>query len=141
MKRKMRVLGIIAAAVVIGFSMTGCVTADSPSLSGRLPGVSDYTVLPSKDYVVVGTVVLRNVNSQTLTADLIDAAIAMGGHDIMNLRVDWSTNLRGERQITTASAVVIRYTDETLIDETTVTIMVDGIPQTITSERRHVVRQ
>ena len=72
-----------------------------------------YSVIPSKDYIVVGTVVLRNVNSDTLLADLMDAAAAMGGHDIKNVLLSVTT-VGDETTINVATAVVISYTAETL---------------------------
>jgi len=58
-------------------------------------------------------VVLRNVNPATLLGDLMDQAVAMGGHDIKNVRLA-VTGSGENQQITVATAVVIRYTDETL---------------------------
>jgi len=137
MKSWAKSFGIIAVLAVIGFSMTGCMSVPDPSPS-RFPAVSDYTFTPSKGFVVVGAVVLREVNERTLTADLMERAIAMGGHDFINLRLDWQM-VAGEAHINTASAIVIRYTDETLVEETTTTVMIyDGVKHSITTERRYV---
>jgi len=138
MKKGLKAIGIIAVAVV-GFSLTGCVTM--PGLPPtRFPVVSDFTFIPSKDYVVVGTVVMRNVTQETLMADLMDLAIAMGGHDVINIRVDWRTGMGGRLEANAVTAVVIRFTDETVVDETTTTVVTaDGVTHT-TTQRRPVRR-
>ena len=118
MKKGLRVIGIIVVAVV-GFSLTGCVTAAGVPPT-KFPAISDYTFIPSKNYVVVGAVVVRNTSHETLIADLMDQAIAMGGHDVINIRVGWR-DVMGHREISTATAVVIRFTDETLVEGITVT--------------------
>ena len=129
---RLKALGITVA--VVGFFMTGCGSMDP--MASRFPSVSDYTFIPSKDFVVVGAVVLRDVDPQTLVADLMDAAIAIGGHDIINIRVDWRWYRYGHTAINTATAVVIRYTEETLMEESTVTtVMPDGTIRTDTSNR------
>jgi len=138
MKKGLKAIGIIAVAV-IGFSLTGCVSTPGMPPT-RFPVVSDYTFIPSKDYVVVGTVVLRGARQETLIADLMDLAIAMGGHDVINIRVDWREATGGGREINTATAVVIRFTDETVVEETTITVVTaDGMTRT-TTQRRPVRR-
>jgi len=138
MKKGLKAIGIVVVAAV-GFSMAGCATSTEGTHT-RFPAVSDYTFIPSKDYVVIGTIVLRGANQDTLIADLMDMAIAMGGHDVINLRVDWRELMGGRREISTATAVVIRFTDETVVDETTVTVVTaDGTMHT-TTQRRPVRR-
>jgi len=133
MKNRFKLFGIIAVLAVTGFSATGCATPTGTQT--RFPAVSDYTFIPSKDYVVVGTVVLRGASQETLIADLMDMAIAMGGHDVINIRLDWR-EVVGRREINTATAVVIRFTDETLADETTITVVsADGTTHTTTQRR------
>ena len=135
----MKRIGIFAAAVVmVGVSVTGCATGGEPPT--RFPVVSDYGFLASKDFTVVGAVVVRNVQQHTLIADLMDAAIAIGGHDIMNIRVDWRT-IAGRTEINSATAVVIRFTDETLVEETTVTQVNNGGVITTTTTTSRFVRR
>jgi len=69
-----------------------------------------YTLLPSMHYIAIGAIVLREVNQATLLVDLMERAIAMGGHDIINVRL--AVTERGA--VTVATAVVIQYTDETV---------------------------
>jgi len=82
---------------------------------------SAHTIVPSKAYTVVGAVVVRDVNDATALVALKERAIAMGGHDIINVRVDRQVarvrigeEIRTMSIINTATAVVIRYTDEIL---------------------------
>lgn len=133
MKKGLKVIGIIVVAV-IGFSLTGCMTAAGVP-STRLPAISEYTFIPSKDYVVVGAVVLRNTSHETLIADLMDQAIAMGGHDVINIRVGWR-DVMGHREISNATAVVIRFTEETLVEGiTSTTVTAEGTTYTTTQHR------
>ena len=116
MRNHSKFLGIIAMVAVMGLSLTGC----QSTASNRVIGWSDHTFIPSKDYVVVGAVSLRDTNERTVIADLMDAAIEMGGHDIINVRMtETTTNIFGMRtghQVMAATAVVIRFTDDTLIE-------------------------
>jgi len=74
---------------------------------------SAHTIIPSKNYTVVGAVVVRDTDSTTVLADLMERAIAMGGHDVKNVIVTHSITDDGAR-VSSAIAVVIRYTNETL---------------------------
>ena len=124
----------IAAVAVVGFSLTGCVTAAGVPPT-TFPAISEYTFIASKDYVVVGAVVVRNTSHETLIADLMDQAIAMGGHDVINIRVGWR-DVMGGREISTATAVVIRFTEETLVEGFTSTVIsADGSTYTTTQHR------
>ena len=73
-----------------------------------------HTIIPSKNYTVVGAVVVRTTNEATVLADLMERAIAMGGHDIKNVIITRTMTDDGPR-ITSAIAVAIRYTNETLV--------------------------
>ena len=122
MRNRAKRFGIIAAIAIIGFSMTGCATAAAVDpFPSRFPAISDYSFIPSKDFVVVGAVVVRNTSHQNLAADIMDAVIAVGGHDFINLRIDWRSVPgaigvpAGAPQINNATAVAIRFTDETII--------------------------
>jgi len=75
---------------------------------------SAHTIIPSKNYTVVGSVVVRNTDSTTVLADLMERAIALGGHDIKNVIITHSITDDGAR-VSSAIAVVIRYTNETLM--------------------------
>jgi len=137
MRNHSKFLGIIAMVAVMGLSLTGC----QSTASNRVIGWSDHTFIPSKDYVVVGAVSLRDTNERTVIADLMDAAIEMGGHDIINVRMtETTTNIFGMRtghQVMAATAVVIRFTDDTLIetDSQTVAVISEGsVAQTTTTE-------
>jgi len=126
MKNTFKLFGIAAVLAVIGLSFAGCGTvpglvpavAAQPDLglelrfgSGRV-GWSAHPSIHASEYEVIGSVVIRNVNQETLVADLMTQAIAMGGHDIINVRIDTVTEGRGRNEtvrVSTASAVVIRY--------------------------------
>ena len=82
---------------------------------------SAHTIIPSKNFTVVGSVVVRNTTSVTVLADLMERAIAMGGHDIKNVIITHTITDNGAR-ISSAIAVVIRYTNETL------TVREEGFP-------------
>ena len=89
------------------------------------PRWADYTLIPSMNYEVVGAVVVRDTSSETFLADLMDRAIAMGGHFIKNVRLSVVVEGTGAditRSVNIATATVIRYTDETLVTRTTDTI-------------------
>jgi len=137
MKNNLKIFGIIVLTAVIGLFITGCLSTTDP-LPTRYPALAEQTIIPNKDYVVVGTIVLRNVRHQTLIADLMDMAIAMGGHDIINVRFDWR-QIADSHHVNTATAVVIQYTEETLMEtaSTTVTIS-DGVTTTTTATNRYV---
>jgi len=66
----------------------------------------------------VGVVILRAVNPATLSTDLMEKAVEMGAHDIINVRVDdermVDENGRMRKRVVAATALAIKYTDETL---------------------------
>ena len=126
MEKRLKFFGIIAALAIIGFSTTGCASTSA----FRERSLSDQMISPSKDFVVIGAVVVRNTTERTVIADLKEAAIAMGGHDIINVRVT-ETNasflgIRLTHTIDSATAVVIMYTDETLRDDWNTVVISDG---------------
>jgi len=104
MRRTFGLFGV-AMILVIGLSMTGCATETDVNRGGW----SEYTFLPVGDYVVAGTVVIRNVRRATLLDDLMREALELGAHDIINIRIGM-TYLLGTR-IRTATAIAIRYTN------------------------------
>jgi len=124
MKNAFKLFGITAVVAAIGLSLVGCMGMPMPMPmvaaeparyqnfdSGRA-GWSEHPSIHASQYEVIGAVVIRNVNQATLTADLMSQAIAMGGHDIINVRIDTITEGEGRDQITrvsSVSAVVIRY--------------------------------
>jgi len=109
MKNNLKLFGIIAAAAVVGLSVSGCAT---PLGSERVTWANAESTAV-KDFEAVGIIVLRNVDAKTVSADLMDAAKAMGGDDIINVRFDMAyfpiiSLFKGT--INTASAVAIKYT-------------------------------
>ncbi|MCL2192118.1 MAG: hypothetical protein FWB78_01825 [Treponema sp.] len=104
MRRAFGLFGV-AMIVAIGLSMTGC--ASDPDVNRG--GWSEYTFLPAGEYVVVGTVIIRNTRRATLLYDLMREALVLGAHDIINVRVGTSY-LFGTR-IRVVTAVAIRYAD------------------------------
>jgi len=122
MKNAFKLFGITTAVAVIGLSLVGCGGMPMPMPgvgvdhylrfdSGRV-GWSAHPPVHASQYEVIGAVVIRNVNQATLVADLMSQAVAMGGHDIINVRIDTITEGEGRRRrtrVNTASAVVIRY--------------------------------
>ena len=132
MKSVIKKFGLVAFVAAIGFSLMGCVTApgfESPELApatriaaGPIHRVawSYHPFLFAKKYVVLGAIVVTEQRPEHVLAALMNAAIEMGGHDIKHVRMSLENRTGGgvlaERgQWVTASAVVIRYTDETVI--------------------------
>ena len=125
-KKKMSI-GMFVVVLAFGAVLIGCNSAPEPAthMSSRVPW-SDYSVIPSKDYTVVGTVIVRDANPNTLSTDLMEKAVTMGAHDIINIRVDIERKGEGRGIIViSASAVAIKYTDETLKSKTTTTTVTD----------------
>jgi hypothetical protein len=121
----------------IDFSLVGYgrVPTSLPDMVIRAPWSGQNRLFPSKDFVVVGAIVLRDTNSATVLADMMDQAVAMGGHDLMSVRLGIITEeMQGgeipqdeeedefasrsrtvfRREVNVATAIVIRYTDENL---------------------------
>ena len=107
------VILLLAAALVI--TLPGCQTLpeERPPRTVERAGWSEYIRVPHKDFVVVGVLVLRQTNPLTLSADLMEKAASIGAHDIINVRVDREHLVDG-RLVVAASAIAIRYTEETL---------------------------
>ena len=115
---KTRRLCVVALVAAVGLSTAGCATGMGPmrgqpvrprtaeTVFFRAPW-SAYTIIPSMDYVVVGAIALRDACNTTFLAELMDRAIAMDGHDLINVRLAVTTAGR----IIGATAVVIRYID------------------------------
>jgi len=80
-----------------------------PARVVRVPW-SVYATIPGKRHVTVGAIALRGANHATLLVDLKERAIEMGGHDIINVRL----TITDTGAITGATAVAIKYTDETI---------------------------
>ena len=114
MKNKIAKTGIVLLVLVFAVILTSCGTMATRSRTAvEKVTWAEYTVIPSKDYIVVGGIVVRNTNTRTLSADLMEKAIEMGAHDFINVRVDMEYPEDGAR-VLSASAVAIRYTSETL---------------------------
>jgi uncharacterized protein YbjQ (UPF0145 family) len=71
---------------------------------------SKYSMAPSRDFTAVKIVTIKGDNITTPAADLMEAAKALGAHDIINVRVDTATALTKGRKIVGASALAITYT-------------------------------
>jgi len=144
---------IIALIGLVAFSVLGlgsAATAPAPRAAAAVPAQpgqaeimlvpswSPYTLIPSMNYEVIGAVVVRNTTTETFLADLMDRAIAMGGHFIKNVRLSVVTEGEGRnavRSVNAATATVIRYTDESLQQTVTETFAVGGELFTITNDR------
>ena len=118
---KKGVLHIIAVTMLLIFIALGISsTASTPSAKessdylapAEIAGVpwAEYTYLPSKDYNVVGAVVMRDINQETVIYDLMAKVIEMGGHDVINVRMA----ITESGEITNVTAVAIRYTADTI---------------------------
>jgi len=105
-KNRFGLFGVIVVVAVIGLSMTGCATDPSVTRGGW----SEYNIDSDGEYLIVGTVIVTNARRATLLADLMNKAIEMGAHDIINVRVG-VTDLFGFR-VRSATAVAIRYVNE-----------------------------
>ena len=93
-------------------TVSGCRTVD-PVANTHRAAWAEYTEIPNKDYTVIGAVVVRSASILTLNADLMERAIALGAHDIINVRVDTQRTGDGITRVVAGSAVAIRYTDDT----------------------------
>ena len=114
MKSKMAKAGILVMVLVFAVILAGCGTMATRSRTAvEKVTWADYTVHPSKEYTVVGAVVVRSTNSRTISADLMEKVIEIGGHDFINVRVDMEYPEDGAR-VLAVSAVAIRYTNESL---------------------------
>jgi len=134
------VIGIVSLVVFVGLGL-GSAGTTPPAVSedpveiaevGNAPSRaawSHHTIIPTKDFVAIGAVVVRNANPWTVHADLMEQAIAMAGHDIINVRLSWHSV--DDTPLVTATATVIRYTEATIVNET---IATDG---TITVTARY----
>lgn len=118
-------LGMPAVLLALGIALGGCATTAS---GPQKAAWNDQTVHTSKEYTVVGAVVVRTTDSKTINADLMEKVLELGGHDILNVRVDVETGVGGKK-ILAATAVAIKYTDETLKSGTTA-VTADGLTTT-----------
>lgn len=112
MKNRFKFFGIAVFLTAIGFSMTGCAAA--PDAFINRAGWSYHPLAVRKDHVIVGAIVVRNTTRAAVLGDLMDRAIAMGGHDIIHVRLTTPIGAGRTGLIDVATAVVIRYTDETV---------------------------
>jgi len=124
-------IGMLMTVLAFGLVLIGCASssastsasAPAPSRSRNNERVSwsEYPPIPAKDYIVVGVVILREADPATLSADLMQKAVEMGAHDIINVRIDdergVDNNGRMRRRVVAATAVAIKYTNETLTFE------------------------
>jgi hypothetical protein len=131
MKKVKIAVGILLA---LGLILSSCATGNVAQTEW-----AEYTVIPSKNYTVVGAIVLRGSGFKTLNADLMEKAISMGAHDIINVRVDYESSL-SEPKILAASAVAIKYNDQTLVDKWSNTTTADG-KVTTSSGETYVVKK
>jgi hypothetical protein len=110
-KNKVFWVGASAFLVMSGLFLSGCATPGEPQKAAW----SDHSVHSSKDYTVVGTIVIRTTDPKTVNADLMEKAVEMGGHDVINVRYDVeNSGGSGQRKIVAVTAVAIKYTNDTL---------------------------
>jgi len=138
------VLGLVVFSVLgVGSARTAPATiptAAVPALPTEImlvPSWSPYTLIPSMNYEVVGAVVVRDTSTETFLADLMERAIAIGGHFIKNVRLSVVTEGEGQdavRSVNAATATVIRYTNENLRQAVTATFVVGDELFTITHD-------
>ena len=125
MKKKTLNGVLLILAVATAFVFAGCTTVPVTGITQRVEW-TQHTLIPNKNYDVVGTVVLRAANSLTINADLMERAVAMGGHDIINVRIDIERSRNGRERFLAGSAVVIRYKDETLMENMSTTVVTNS---------------
>jgi len=123
-----------AAAALVVIALTSCVTSTG---SVEKVGWSEYTFKPSKDYTVVGAINIKVDNPITLNYELMVEAIKMGGHDILNVRTDVE-RIDTTQKILTASAVVIKYTNESLKSKNTQIIQLGDRGSQTTSDENYI---
>ncbi|MDR2029147.1 MAG: YbjQ family protein [Treponema sp.] len=124
-KGNLFLLGMLAVLLTFGMTLSGCTTTSGTE---RAPW-ADQSVHTSKEYVVVGAVIIRTTNTKTLNADLMEKAVELGAHDIINVRIDVESDGQNGQKILAATAVAIKYTDETLKSGTTA-VTADGLTTT-----------
>ena len=111
MRNKVFWVGAPALLLMSGLFLSGCATPGEPQKAAW----SDHSVHSSKDYTVVGTIVIRATDPKTINADLMEKAVELGGHDIINVRYDVeNSGPSGQRKIVAVTAVAIKYTNDTL---------------------------
>ncbi|GHV17892.1 hypothetical protein AGMMS49938_18800 [Fibrobacterales bacterium] len=112
MKKNLFKLILPGMALFFGMNLVGC-AIPLQIQSGRV-GWSEYTTVPSKDYEVVGMVIVTLSGSSSTTeadisTDLMRAARDIGAHDIINVRVATKVLSYGKKELS-ASAIAIKYT-------------------------------
>jgi len=118
MTGKKRAWGMAALMlmVICGLFLTGCSTM--PHRSTRKVVWADYTETSKEfEYTIVGVVIIKyedtdtlNTGLTTLNADLMEKAVEMGAHDIINVRVDLDYKQKKKNpRILAATAVAIKY--------------------------------
>jgi hypothetical protein len=136
---------MLAAALVLA----GCASTD---YTANMSGASDYATVAVKDFVTLGIVtvektethyaspfgVIKRKKKKKITyADLMQEAAKLEGDDIINVRIDVTTNYSGSvfdwltgwtRTYThTGTALAIKYTDK--LDSKDVDPQLTGIPK------------
>jgi hypothetical protein len=111
--KNVKIAVFVVLALILSMVFSSCTSFSATNTNIQKADWVDHTRIPSKDYIVLGAVVIRTTNPKTLNADLMDKAIQMGGHDIINVRLDTEEAADG-RRILAVSAVVIKYLDQTL---------------------------
>ena len=102
--------GIAALMLIAGIFLTGCGTV--PDRSTRKVAWAAYTPTQKDyDYTIVGVIILKDTDTKTLNADLMDEAIKLGGHDVINVRVDLDYTKKDEPKILAVTALAIKYSN------------------------------
>jgi len=114
-------IGMLVTVLVFGQVLIGCTSAPVRYRNNERVSWSEYPPVPAKNYTIVGVVILREVDPATLSTDLMEKAVEMGAHDIINVRVDDERMVdekgRMRKRVVAATALAIKYTDETLSPE------------------------
>ena len=89
------------------------INLSNKTLLEKDPKIYSYSELKAKEYIIIGTVVLYAKEESVLqgipsiNAALVEEAVKIGGHDIINVRFDTSI----EGRILAATAIAIKYLD------------------------------
>ena len=137
------------AFVITAFILAGCASTD---YTANMSGASDYATVAVKDFVTLGIVtvekteihyasplgIIKRIDGGKITyADLMQEAARLEGDDIINVRVDVTTNYTGtifdwftgwtRVYIHTGTALAIKYTER--LESKDVDPQLTGIPK------------
>ena len=108
------ILGCFALSIVLIFGACNTTTIPKKILAYEHP------ILEAKDYIIIAPIILKAEISKKkfpqltfINGRLMEAAIKMGGHDVINIRYDYTSDGR----IIAVTAIVIKYINNVDIEK------------------------